>query len=131
MLLLIEFSMYQIFWVYIWCISSMVWFHVGNVSLIGFCVYCHWFHIQYNYCSKTYLLLLHFYWFAVIFILLIKKSMIYLINLSLIGSFSFFSLKRLLISLTALLSISFFPGKISYTFSYVVFFSYIFILSMP
>ena len=131
MLLLIEFSMYQIFSVYLWCISSMVWFHVGIHSLIGFYFYCHWFHIQYNYCSKTYLLLLYSYWFAVIFILLIKKSLIYLITLSLIGSFSFFSLKRLFISLTALSSISFFPGKISYTFSYVVFFSYIFILFMP
>ena len=50
----IEFSMYQIFWDYLWYFSSVIWFHWNILQLIVFYFYHQYFHIQYDYYYKIY-----------------------------------------------------------------------------
>ena len=70
----------------------------------------HWFYIQYNFWSKNYLLFMiyNFSW--------LKRFLLSLIILSLIASFSFFSLKRFLILLIVLTCISLFSLKRFFTY---------------
>ena len=70
-----------------------------------FCFHLPCFHIHYNFCSKNYLLLI--YWW--------KIFLIFLIILSLIALFLFFSLKIFFILLIAFPYISFFSLKTYFT----------------
>ena len=58
LLLLIEFSTCQIFWDILWCYLNMVLFYWDILQLTVLYFYHYYFDIQYNFYSKTYLLLL-------------------------------------------------------------------------
>ena len=86
-----------------------------------FYFYLDCFHIQYNFSSENYLLLLVYNNLPCL-----KMFLISLIILSFIASFSFFSLKRFLTLLIVLPSISFFSLK--RVFTYLIMLSFVFYL---
>ena len=117
-----EFSGNQDFWDSILYFLSMISFyeHILRQIILHFYHCC--FHIQYNFYSKYYWLLLSM---IIIFFMLQNVPNIsdYIFGCFLIVFlFSFFYLKRFFISLTVVSSISFLVQNIFYIFNYVAFY---------